>query len=135
MEIKLKIMVLDDEESIVNYIIKIFNLRGFECFGATSSDQALEIFEKEQPDICILDIFLVDSPLNGIEVLEEIRKKNNDTVCIMFSRVTDDENIKKANEFGAFDFLIKPLDPTRLKETVSAVAGKIQNSKGINHGE
>jgi DNA-binding NtrC family response regulator len=125
MDRKIKLMVLDDESSIVDYITKIFTMRGYETFGALNAKQALEIFEAHKPDICILDIFLVDSQMDGVEVLENIRKVSQDTVCIMFTRITDDEKVKKANELGIFEFLFKPLDPKRLKDVVAEAARQV----------
>lgn len=129
MEKKLKLMIMDDEESIVHYIKKLFEIRGFETFGAINSTQALKIFEDHQPDICILDVLLVDSKMNGIEVLEQIRQKNKDTICIMFTRISDDDKIKKANELGAYEFLLKPLDGRKLKETVAAAVEDMEKNK------
>ena len=126
MDKKIKLMILDDESSIVDYITKIFRLKGYETFGASTAKQALEIFQEHKPDICILDIFLVDSQMDGIEVLENIRKVNKETVCIMFTRLTDDEKVKKANEVGIFEFLIKPLDPLCLKEVIIQATKKIE---------
>lgn len=129
MDKKLKLMIMDDEESIVHYITKLFEIKGFETFGAANSTQALEIFENEQPDICILDILLVDSTMDGIEVLEEIRRKSKETVCIMFTRISEDEKINKANELGAFEFLLKPIDASKLKEVVAAAVEQIEKDK------
>lgn len=134
MDRAIRLMIMDDEESIVHYITRLFKIKGLETFGATKSDQALSIFEKEQPDICILDIFLVDSEMDGIEVLGKIREKNKDTVCVMFTRITDDDKIKRANELGIYEFLIKPVDPTRLKEVI-AEATKIVQRQRTNNGQ
>lgn len=126
MDRKIRLMILDDESSIVDYITKIFKLKGYDTFGASTAKQALEIFQEHQPDICILDIFLVDSQMDGIEVLENIRKVNKETICIMFTRITDDEKIRKANELGIFEFLVKPLDPLRLKEVIIEATQQIE---------
>src|SRR3989338_4174046 len=126
MDRAIKLMIMDDEESIVDYISRLFRLKGLETFGATKADQALAIFEKEQPDICILDIYLVDSEMDGIEVLGKIRERNKNTVCIMFTRITDDNKVKKANELGIYEFLIKPVDPQQLKDAVSGACAMIQ---------
>jgi two-component system nitrogen regulation response regulator NtrX len=134
MDKKIKLMVMDDESSIVEYITKIFKIKGYDTFGASNAKQALETFQKYQPDICILDVFLVDSELDGVDVLEKIRKVNQDAVCIMFSRITDDEKIKKANELGIFEFLFKPLDPQKLKEVVAEAVKQVKQ-KGSIDGE
>ncbi|HBR15758.1 MAG TPA: hypothetical protein DD723_09530 [Candidatus Omnitrophica bacterium] len=126
MDKSIKLMVLDDEENITHYITRLFKLKGLETFGATKADQALAIFEKEEPDICILDVYLYDSKINGIEVLRKIREKNKDTVCIMFTRITDDEKVKEANALGIYEYLVKPLEPERLKEAVTGACDIIR---------
>lgn len=113
-----KILFLDDEKDIVEILAKIFDLHGYTTFSALNSDQALEIFNNERPHICIFDIYLVDSKLDGIEVFEEIRKQNKDTIGIFFSRITEDDIIKRANELGIFDFLVKPFNPSELKPII-----------------
>jgi DNA-binding NtrC family response regulator len=125
MDRKLKLLVMDDESSIVDYTTKIFRLKGFETFGAKDSDEALAIVNRHRPEICILDIFMINSPLDGIEVLAEIRKIAPETVCIMFTRITDHTKMEEAGALGAFDFLLKPLDPQKIRDTVEAASGQI----------
>lgn len=114
----IKILFLDDEKDIVEVLKKIFSMYGYAAFQAQNSDQALEIFNREQPQICVFDIYLVDSRLDGIETFEEIRKDNKDTICIFFSRVTEDDIVKRANKLGVFDFLVKPFNPSELKAVI-----------------
>ena len=125
---------MDDEENIVHYLTKLFELRGLEAFGATTAQKALEIFDKEKPEICILDIFLVDSIMDGVDVLREIRQKNKDTMCIMFTRITDNKKIDQAHELGIFDFLLKPLDSAKLKEVVASAAVLAAKQRGETTG-
>lgn len=114
----IKILFLDDEKDIVEVLKKIFSMYGYATFQARNSDQALEIFNREKPQICVFDIYLVDSRLDGIETFEEIRKDNKDTICIFFSRVTEDDIVKRANKLGVFDFLVKPFNPSELKAVI-----------------
>jgi DNA-binding response OmpR family regulator len=122
----IKILFLDDEKDIVEVLTKIFSMYGYTAFEARNSDQALEIFEREQPQICVFDIYLVDSALDGIETFTEIRKNNKDTLCIFFSRITEDDVIKRANELGIFDFLVKPFNPSDLKAVVEKAAATLK---------
>lgn len=123
-----KILFLDDEPDIVGILAKIYRLHGYTTFEALNSDQALNIYQRENPQICIFDIYLVDSRLDGIQTFEEIRKNNKDTIGIFFSRITEDDIIKRANELGVFDFLVKPFNPSELKpiieSAVQSLAGK-----------
>lgn len=116
----IKILFLDDEKDIVEILAKIFSMNGYTTFQARNSDQALEIFNREKPQICVFDIYLVDSKLDGIETFEEIRKNSKDTLCIFFSRVTEDDIVKRANKLGVFDFLVKPFNPSELKGVIQS---------------
>jgi len=73
------------------------------------------------------DIYLVDSKLDGIETFEEIRKGNKDTIGIFFSRITEDDIIKRANALGIFDFLVKPFRPSDLRTIIESA---VQTLKG-----
>ncbi len=118
----IKILFLDDEKDIVEILNKIFSMYGYTTFEAQNSDQALEIFNREKPQICVFDICLVDSKLDGIETFEEIRKDNKDTIGIFFSRVTEDDIVKRANKLKVFDFLVKPFNPSELKAVIESAA-------------
>jgi two-component system, NtrC family, nitrogen regulation response regulator NtrX len=116
---KATILLLDDELDIVEFLGRILEREGYEVLGAGNSDEALKVFNSEHPDICILDIHLPDSKIDGVGVLEQIRKKNSETICIMYSRMTDDDHIRKANELNVHDFLVKPVEPQRVKESIA----------------
>lgn len=122
----IKILFLDDEKDIVEILTKIFRMHGYTTFEALNSDGALDIFNREKPQICVFDIYLVDSKLDGIETFEEIRKDNKDTIGIFFSRVTEDDIIKRANELGIFDFLVKPFNPSELKAVIESAVKTLE---------
>ena len=82
---KLKILVVDDEQDILVGIKAVLEKKGYAVFGAPESDTALEIFQRETPQICILDVHMPDSRLDGLGILKEIRKTDNKTYCIMLS--------------------------------------------------
>ncbi len=118
----IKILFLDDEKDIVEILAKIFNVHGYTTFQALNSDEALDIFNKEKPQICVFDIYLVDSALDGIEAFEEIRQNNKDTIGIFFSRITEDDIIQRANKLDIFNFLVKPFNPSELKGVIESAA-------------
>ena len=51
-------------------LTKIFRVHGYTTFEALNSDEALDIFNREKPQICVFDIYLVDSKLDGIQTFE-----------------------------------------------------------------
>jgi len=59
----LKLLVVDDEPGIVDYIQKAYSKKGFTAYGATDVGDAIEIFEKERPQICLIDVHIGHAPL------------------------------------------------------------------------
>ncbi|HAH20188.1 MAG: hypothetical protein A2Y00_10390 [Omnitrophica WOR_2 bacterium GWF2_43_52] len=119
---KIKILLVDDEKDILIETKEIFEKRGFLVFTAAESDSALSIFQKERPRICLLDVHMPQSRLDGIGILEEIRKIDKTSYCIMLSRVDDEKRIDEAKRLGANRYVLKPLDFTELLQLVNEAA-------------
>ncbi len=118
----LKLLIVDDEEGIVDFIKKIYSRKGFITFGATDGPAAVEIFRKEKPQISLLDVHMPFSPLDGIETLKKIKEIDNNAVCIMVSRITDKGKIEQARQLGAAAYILKPLELEELDKVISEAA-------------
>lgn len=114
-----KILIVDDEEDILVETKDIFEKKGFVAFAASESDTALTVFKKEKPDICFLDVHMPKSRLDGIGILEEIRKLDKASYCIMLSRVDDEDKIEAARRLGANRYVLKPIDFPELLRLVN----------------
>jgi len=114
----LKILVIDDEEDILIETKEILEKKGFCVFTALDSDRALELFQKERPKICLIDIHMPRSRLDGVEVLEQIRKLDKTSYCIMVTRVDDKDKIELAKKFQANRYVLKPFDYHDLLELI-----------------
>jgi DNA-binding response OmpR family regulator len=114
---KQKILIAEDDYMISSmYKIKL-EQDGFECFMADDGAAAVEEFNKNNPDIVILDIIMPQ--LDGFTVLKEIRKKNKDVPIIMLTNLGTDEDKKKGEEFGATDYLVKAsLTPSQVSAAI-----------------
>jgi DNA-binding response OmpR family regulator len=106
----IKILVIDDEEDILIETKEILEKKGFNVLTALDSDKALELFQKERPKICLIDIHMPKSRLDGVEVLEEIRKLDKTSYCIMVTRVDDKDKIEAAKKFQANRYVLKPFN-------------------------
>jgi len=128
----LKVLCLDDEETLVTGIANTLShpKRGYKVFYEINGHKAIETSKKETPDICVLDINLNDASINGIDVLKEVRSLNQNTVCIMYTKMSEDENVKQANEFGVFHFLAKPVKREELIDTVNK-ASEFIKKRGV----
>ena len=128
-----KILVVDDEEDIVTETKEILEKKGFTVFTALESNSGLNVFRREKPNICILDVHMPKSTVDGIKILEEIRKLDKNCYCIMLSRVDEQDKIEAARNLGANRYTLKPIDYPELLELVND-AVKALESRGERHG-
>jgi DNA-binding NtrC family response regulator len=109
------VLIVDDDKSILTALRMI--LEGdYEVSTATSASAALAIVREREPNLVLLDIGLPD--MNGIDLLEEIKRTDADTVVIMATAVEETRMVVKALKLGAFDYLVKPIDARELKTTL-----------------
>lgn len=117
----LKLLVVDDEEGIVDFVKKIYARKGFITFGATDGVAAVEIFKKERPQVSLIDIHMPYSPIDGVETLRQIKEVDKDATCIMVTRITEQDKVEQSRQFGASAYILKPLDVEDLDKAISEV--------------
>jgi two-component system KDP operon response regulator KdpE len=100
-----RVLVVDDEPSIVRVVAANLRVRGYEVITAASGEAALSSIEAHQPDCIVLDLGLPG--IDGLEVLRRLRTWTTTPVVILTAR--DDERDKAtALDFGADDYVTKP---------------------------
>ena len=114
---KRKILIVDDEKNIVD-ILK-FNLKkeGFETVEAYDGKQALEMVEREKPDLILLDIMLPE--YDGFTVCRKIRQTLNTPILMLTAREEEVDKVLGL-ELGADDYITKPFSPRELMARVKA---------------
>lgn len=120
------ILVIEDDETMRNAMKRIFELDGFVVKLAADGTELSTVLDDASPDLILLDIGL--PWLNGFE-LAQLLKEHRDLKkipLIFVSGKTSDEDVKKAFEIGADDFVKKPFEIEKLKKTVATLL-KIQN--------
>ena len=110
-----KIMVIDDSIVIRKMIEIALEEENYHLINATSGKEGMDSFEKDQPDLVILDMMLPD--MNGIDLLKKIKEKGN-TPVIMLSGKDSPQLVENAKEVGVNDFLPKPFKDDELVEKV-----------------
>ncbi|MCX5891755.1 MAG: sigma-54 dependent transcriptional regulator, partial [Deltaproteobacteria bacterium] len=100
------LLVVDDEPQILKVVSGILQDEGFEVITAPDGETALKLAAAEPPDLVLLDINLPG--LDGLEVLDELKKRHPLLPVIMISAYGSVENAVKATRLGAYDFIEKP---------------------------
>ncbi len=119
MEVKPKILLADDENSIITTLSIFLELSGFEVETAPNGEEALSKIEQIMPDIVVLDILMPRT--DGREVLRRLRAKDNWTPVILLTQITGTAERIMALEEGADDYLSKPFDPQELVVRIKAI--------------
>ncbi len=116
------IILIDDEYFFRNSLRKNFDWEdcGFEVVGdANNGNKAYELIKEKKPHAALLDINMPN--INGIQLLERLNSENIDCKCIFLTGYDDFEYAKSALRFGAYDYLLKPVDFDELKKSLERI--------------
>ena len=108
------ILIVDDEPDIRSLIDGILSDEGYETRQAANSDMALAHFRQRRPSLVILDIWLANSRLDGLGILEAMHREEPVVPCVMISGHGTIETAVQAIQNGAYDFIEKPFKSDRL---------------------
>ena len=111
-----KILIIDDEKSILDSLSSILTEEGFAVTTALDGREGLELFQREKPKIVLLDVWLPE--IDGIEVLKQIREWDPEAVVIVISGHGTISTAVEAVKMGANDFLEKPLSIEKVLEVI-----------------
>ncbi len=101
------ILIVDDEISIRQSLEGILEDEGFATFFAATGEECLTLLQTEDPDLILLDIWMPG--IDGLETLKKIKQTRPQQLVVMMSGHGTIETAVKATQFGAFDFIEKPL--------------------------
>jgi len=108
------ILVVDDEKDIRQLIGQILSDEGYQVCLASNSEAAMDEINSKSPDLIILDIWLKDSNMDGIEVLKTVRGNDKNIPIVIISGHGNIEIAVAAVKQGAYDFLEKPFNTDQL---------------------
>ncbi|MFO7912858.1 MAG: sigma-54 dependent transcriptional regulator [Desulfotignum sp.] len=112
-----KILVVEDDESMRDFLELLLTRENYQVFTARTGKQAVNMIQKTTYDLVLADIRLGD--ITGLDVLKQVKKQHPDTVVIMISAYSTTEIAVKAMNEGAYDFVPKPFDNDELRQTIA----------------
>ncbi len=114
-----RVLVVDDEESILKVVEYALSQAGFEVHTAADGDGAVALYVQIQPDLLILDVMLPGK--SGLDIARDLRTASDDVPIIMLSARGDEVDRILGLEFGADDYVTKPFSPRELVSRVKAI--------------
>ena len=124
-----EILVIDDNSDIRMLISSILNDNGFSVREAANFDQALLEINKKLPNVAVIDVKLDKGDNDGIELLNHIKKIDNDLPVIMISGHANVQMAVDSLKLGAFEFMQKPFSTERLLNFVNRAIENIDLKK------
>ncbi len=108
MNTKPKLLVVDDEIDICNFVKSFFEMRGFKVTTALNGDEAMSKLLQDRPDIVILDVKM-RREAEGLEYLPKIKQALPTAKVMMVTGLEDEKTVESARKLGADDYITKPL--------------------------
>jgi len=112
-----KILIIDDEKSILDLLNVVFKKEGYSVLTSLSAVKALELIDKEDLDLVLTDIKLPQ--LSGMEILKYVKENKPDVPVVMITAYGTIKQAVSAFKQGAIDYVVKPFDMDELKIVVA----------------
>ena len=120
-----KILIVDDEPSILEVLRRYLGMKGFQTLEAQTGEKALQLLACEQVSAVLLDMHL--NAAQGLELLTQFLTINPRLTVIMMSGAEDEESVKAALASGAYGYILKPFDFSHLEALLK------KSQEGGNH--
>ncbi|OGW82347.1 MAG: hypothetical protein A3G33_11630 [Omnitrophica bacterium RIFCSPLOWO2_12_FULL_44_17] len=122
----MKLLIVDDEVEICDFLKSFFEERNYEVRSATSGEEALKAVEQFKPHVVLLDIKMPG--VNGVQVLQEIKAKFPKLKVIMVTALETRDKIEECLRLGADNYITKPLSLEYLENDVREKIEAVTNS-------
>lgn len=129
-----KILVIDDEQDVLDFVTYNLAKEGFDVATASNGVEGLDKAKSYEPDLILLDVMMPD--MDGIEVCRQLRsQKSFDQTMIAFLTARGEDYTQVAAlDIGGDDFIVKPIKPSVLKSRIQALIRRTDRSKsGEDH--
>jgi two-component system, OmpR family, KDP operon response regulator KdpE len=118
-----RILVVDDEPNILATVAPLLRGRGYDVVSAMSGRAGLDVFDREKPDLLVLDLGLPD--MNGVEVCRQIRQTSTAPILVLSARGAEGDKVK-ALDAGADDYVTKPFGAEELLARIRAALRRVE---------
>ena len=122
-----KILLIDDEPSIVNLVSAYLRPEGYEVYTAADGPAGLKAARAYKPDVIVLDIMLPG--MDGVQLLTNLRRESNVYVIMLTARTEETDKIVGLS-VGADDYVTKPFSPRELVARIKAALRRLQTGAG-----
>ena len=112
----MKLLIVDDEVEICDFLRSFFEERSYQVKGVTSGEEALKVVEEFKPHVVLLDIKMAG--MDGIQVLKKLKAKFPRIKVIMVTALETRDKIEECLRFGADNYITKPLSLEYLENDV-----------------
>jgi len=133
MSTKASILIVDDDPHFTKTLADILSLHGYAPLAAAKGKTALNRVKKERPAVALIDLKLPD--MDGLEVMEEIKKRSPATECIVLTGYADLESATEAVNLGAYGYMQKPYDVEQLVLTIRRAVEKREAEEALRESE
>lgn len=113
---KRKILIADDEPNMIWALKRALTKEGYEVLSVENGEEAVKTFEKEEPDLVILDLKM--PKMDGMEALKAIKEINHKVPVMMITAHGTTKVAVEAMKMGALDYILKPFDIEELRVTI-----------------
>ena len=112
---KIKVLLIEDDRSISNFITATMDREGYKIMRALNGREGLSLSTSFCPNVILLDLGLPD--MDGLEVLQKLRSWSDVPVIIISARTKEQEKVS-ALDLGADDYITKPFNPLELRARI-----------------
>lgn len=129
--VKKRILVVDDEINIIKFLRANLEEKGYEVLAAMDGAAALQVFEKEIPDLVLLDIMM--PKMDGFEVCRRLREWTHTPIIMLSAKAAEGDKVK-CLDIGADDYITKPFGAAELLARVNATLRRSEMSNAPPSG-
>jgi len=123
----ISILIAEDEQQLLNSMVEYLELFFEHVYRAEDGVSAYEIYEKKKPDIIVSDIHM--PRLDGLSMIEKIRKKDLQTKIIITTAHSEKEKLMQAIELHLVKYLVKPVQSDKLKELLLSLTDELRQKR------